>query len=222
MGIATTTEPSAARPARRALRLEKLTIGWNTIECIVAVSAGIAAGSIALTGFGIDSAIETASALVVLHHLRAELGGRRPNEAQEQRALRFIAATFFALAAYVSVDSLITLIGAAHPETSRVGITVTAVSLVVMPVLARAKHHTGQALGNRLLIADARETTVCARLSASTLGGLVAFGAFGWWWADPLAALVVAGFALKEGREAWNGELVCDDEPDSGQELSIR
>jgi divalent metal cation (Fe/Co/Zn/Cd) transporter len=209
--MVTTTESSAARQSRRALRLEKLTIGWNTIECFVAVSAGIAAGSIALTGFGLDSAIETASALVVLHHLRAELEGEAPNEAQEQRALRFIAATFFVLAAYVVFDSVITLVTSARPETSPVGITVTAVSLVVMPILARAKLHTGKALGNRLVVADARETTVCALLSVSTLGGLVAFAAFGWWWADPLAALVVAGFALKEGREAWSGELVCDD-----------
>ena len=208
--MSTTTEP-AAPLTRRALRLEALTIVWNSIECVTALTAGVVAGSIALTGFGIDSAIETASALVVLHHLRAELGGRAVNETQEQRALRFIAVTFFALAAYVCVDSFITLARETHPETSRVGIGVTALSLVVMPLLARAKHRTGQALGNRLVIADARETRVCALLSASTLGGLVAFAAFGWWWADPLAALVVAGFALKEGREAWKGELVCDD-----------
>ncbi len=211
MVMATTTEPGAAQLTRRALRLEELTIVWNSIECVAALTAGIVAGSIALTGFGIDSAIETASALVVLHHLRAELGGSAANETQEQRALRFIAVTFFALAAYVSVDSIITLVHESRPARSLVGIAVTALSLVVMPILARAKRRTGQALGNRLLIADARETTVCALLAASTLGGLVAFAAFGWWWADPLTALAVAGFALKEGREAWKGELVCDD-----------
>ena len=147
----------------------------------------------------------------MLHHLRHELAGRAVNEAQERRALRFIAVTFFALAAYVSIDSIVTLVRESHPDPSFVGIAVTALSLVVMPILALAKRRTGEALGNRLLIADARETLVCVFLSASTLGGLLAFAAFGWWWADPVAALVVAGFALKEGREAWEGELVCDD-----------
>src|SRR5204863_4235903 len=117
-------EPSAALLTRRALRLEQLTIGWNTIECVTAVTAGVVAGSIALTGFGIDSAIETASALVVLHHLRAELGGSAVNETQERRALQFIAVTFFAVAAYGSVDSVVTLIRAPDPETSFVGLTV--------------------------------------------------------------------------------------------------
>ena len=209
--MATTTEVSLVSLARRALRLERLTAVWNTLEGCAAVIAGVIAGSIALTGFGIDSAIVTASALVVLHHLRAELAGRPTNETQERTALRFIALTFFALAAYVSVDSLVTFIRAAHPDPSPVGIMVTSVSLVVMPILARAKRRAGQALGNRLLIADARESQVCVFLSASTLGGLVAFTVFGWWWADPIAALVVAGLALKEGREAWAGELAGDD-----------
>ena len=209
--MATTIDAAVSPLKRRAVSLERFTVFWNTIECGAAVVAGVIAGSIALTGFGFDSAIETMSALVVLVHLRADLAGRPVDLRREGRSLSFIAITFFVLAACVSIDSVFALAHSTRPDSSPVGIAITAVSLVVMPVLAIAKLRTGHALGSRLLVADARETQVCVFLSASTLAGLVAFSAFGWWWADPVAALVVAGFALKEGREAWHGELVCDD-----------
>jgi len=196
---------------RRAVALEWGTIGYNVVEGIVAIGFGVVAGSIALTGFGIDSIIEVTAAGVVLQRLVVELRGAEPDEAKERRALRVVACTFFALAVYVVVEGVRDLVIGATPSTSPAGIVVTAASLVVMPTLARFKQRVGVALGNRLVIADAAETRLCALLSASTLLGLVGYAAFGWRWLDPLAGFVIAYFAIREGREAWEGELVCDD-----------
>jgi hypothetical protein len=212
--------PVAASPrlhnplARRAVRLEQLTIGYNLMEGVTAVTFGLLARSIALTGFGFDSWIEVAAATVVLQRLLAEPRHGQVDETKQRRALRFIAITFFTLAAYLTVEGVRDLLIAARPETSPVGIGLTAASLVIMPTLARFKRHTGQALGSPLVIADAAETRLCAWLSVSTLAGLVAYATIGWTWIDPAAGFIIAAFALKEGKEAWKGELACDDDDD--------
>jgi divalent metal cation (Fe/Co/Zn/Cd) transporter len=195
----------------RAVRLEQFSIGWMLIEAGVAVTAGIIAGSLALTSFGFDSVIELVSATLILSRLRAGLSGGRANERAERRVLRVIAVTFFVLAAYVLIGSAIDLAVRAHPERSPAGIGLTVASLLVMPLLGWRKRHVGSALRNQLVLADAAETMLCATLAATTLLGLALFAAFGWWWADPVAALAVAWFAVREGREAWHGELACDD-----------
>jgi hypothetical protein len=203
-----------AQTARRAVRLEQATIAYNVVEGVIALASGLAAGLVSLVGFGLDSGIEVAAAAVVLHRLSAELRGGQVDEAAERRALRFIALTFFALAAYVTVEGAIHLVRAETPDTSPVGVGLLAASVVIMPWLSRVKRRTGEALGSRLVIADAAETRLCAWLSASTFVGLVAFTLFGWTWLDALAGFVIAGFAVMEGREAWEGELVCDDHED--------
>jgi divalent metal cation (Fe/Co/Zn/Cd) transporter len=198
--------------ARRAVRLEQTTIGYNIVEGTVAVTAGLAAGSIALVGFGFDSWIEVAAAAVVLHRLRAEIRHGEVDEAKQRRALRFIAITFFALAGYVTVEGIRDLLTDSRPNTSVIGIALTATSIVIMPWLARAKRHAGQAMNSRLVLADAAETKLCAWLSVSTFAGLVTYALLGWTWIDPVAGFVIAAFALMEGKEAWEGELVCDDD----------
>ena len=212
------TDITSAPPAQpapglhlRAVRLEQFSIAWMLIEAGIAVTAGIIAGSLALTSFGFDSVIELVSATLVLGRLRAGLSGSRANDRAERRVLRIIAVTFFVLAAYVLVGSVIDLATQAHPERSPAGIGLTAGSLLVMPLLGLRKRRVGSALRNPLVLADAAETIVCATLAATTLLGLVLFAAFGWWQADPVAALAVAWFAVREGREAWHGELACDD-----------
>jgi divalent metal cation (Fe/Co/Zn/Cd) transporter len=206
---------AGARPRaelhRRAIRLEQFSVAWMLAEAGVAVTAGIIAGSLALTSFGFDSVIELISATLVVRRLRAEQGGGAPSERAERRVLRIIAITFFALAAYVVIASVIDFATLAHPERSPIGIGLTVSALLVMPLLGWRKRRVGRALPSHLLTADAAETVLCATLAATTLLGLILFAAFGWWWADPAAALAVAWFAVREGREAWHGELACDD-----------
>lgn len=211
------TKASPVGPARTAVRLEYATIGWNGAEAVVAIGAGLAAGSVALVAFGLDSAIEIVSATVVLAHLRALLRGDEPDEARERRALRIIAVTFFALAAYVTLEAAVALALRERPDASPFGVGFTALALVVMLVLARAKNSTADRLNGAghpasaaLLSADAAETSLCALLSLTTLVGLLANLALSWWWADPVASLVVVWFAIREGREAWEGELEYD------------
>lgn len=211
----TTTVPSAvSAPARRAVRLEQATIGYNIVEGIIAVTAGLVAGLVSLVGFGVDSGIEVAAASVVLHRLYADIRGGGVNEAKERRALRFIAITFFALAAYVVVEGVRNLITGETPDTSTVGVVLTGLSVVIMPTLARYKRAAGEAMGSRLVIADAAETKLCAWLSVSTFVGLLAFAIVGWTWLDSVAGFVIAYFAVREGREAWEGEIGCDDDCD--------
>ena len=198
--------------AQRAVVLEQATIGYNVVEGVIAVTFGIIAGSVALTGFGFDSWIEVTAAAVVLRRLRAEIAGGEPDERKERRALRIVALTFFVLAAYVTVEGVRDLVVGDEPSTSVVGIVLTALSAVIMPTLARLKRRAGATMGSRLVLADAAETKLCAWLSVSTLAGLAGFAAFGLSWIDPLAGFVVAYFAVREGREAWEGELVCDDD----------
>jgi divalent metal cation (Fe/Co/Zn/Cd) transporter len=188
---------------RRAVRLERFTVGWNAMEGAVGLVAGIAASSIALVAYGLDSLVEVASAIIVLWHFR---GSRQE---RERRALRLIAVCFFGLALYVVVTSLYDLATGAKPETSPVGIAVTAASVIVMPILARAKRRTATAIGSRTVLADSKQSALCAYLSATTLCGLGLNAALGWWWADPLAALFTAFVAVREGREFWAGRDEC-------------
>jgi divalent metal cation (Fe/Co/Zn/Cd) transporter len=199
------------RLVKRGLWLAALTITWNVVEAVVAIGAGIAAGSLALVAFGFDSIIEVLSAWVVVWQFRGELRGGYDEE-RERKALKAIAVTFFVLASYVVFEAGSELFLAdGEAGASTVGIVLAALSLAVMPTLAWAKRRTAVALGSPTLRADAQETFLCAWLSAALLAGLVLNAALGWWWADSLAALAIAVLAVKEGREAWEGEH-CDHE----------
>ena len=189
---------------RRVRLLVAATITYNVIEAVVALSAGAIASSTALIGFGLDSVIEVASATAVAW----QFSGADP-EARERTALRVIALSFFALAAYVTVESVRALAGVAEASPSTVGIVLAAVSLAVMPVLSYAQRRAGRELGSRSAVADSHQTLLCTYLSAVLLVGLVLNGLFGWSWADPLAALVIAAVAVKEGRDAWRGQHCC-------------
>lgn len=188
---------------RRAKRLALATIGWNAIEAVVAISAGAIAGSSALIGFGLDSTVEVSAAAVALWYLAGV------DEERERRALRLIGLSFFALAAYITFEAGRDLLGGSDADTSTVGIALAALSLIVMPLLARAKRRTGERLGSRALIAESAETQLCAYLSAILLAGLLLRATVGWTWADPIAALGIALLAAREGREAWRGEGCC-------------
>ena len=190
---------------RRSLHLAYTTAGYNLAEGVVAVTAGAAASSTALLGFGLDSFVEVSSALVVIWQFRS-----RVPENRERLALRLIAVSFFALAAWVTVDAVRSLLSSEQAETSPVGIGIAAVSVVVMPLLARAKRRTGRELGSATVVADSMQTMLCTYLSAIVLVGLLLDATLGWWWADPIAALVIAAVAVREGLEAWRGEQ-CDD-----------
>jgi divalent metal cation (Fe/Co/Zn/Cd) transporter len=199
--------PTAQRRAvltRRIQLLVAATITYNVIEAIVAISAGTVANSTALIGFGLDSVIEVSSAAAVAW----QFAGRDP-EAREKTALRIIAFSFFALAAYVTVASVRTLLGGGEAGHSGVGITLAAVSLAVMPGLSYAQRRAGRELGSRSAVADSKQTLLCTYLSAVLLAGLLLNSLFGWSWADPVAALVIAAVAVKEGREAWRGDTCC-------------
>lgn len=203
------TAATRVRLLERGLRLEYLTVGWNIAEGLIAIGAGVVAGSIALIGFGVDSFVETMSGLVLIWRLRAEANGAADEERIEQierRASRLVAVSFLILAAYVAFEAVRTLAAQDQPDASPVGIALTAVSLLVMLWLARAKLDTGKALGSRALIADSHQTFACWYLSATTLAGLALNAVFGLWWADPGAALVIAVFLVREAREAWEGE----------------
>ena len=200
---------------RRGLRLEGLTIGWNVVEGIASVTFGVMAGSVALIGFGLDSVIETISAFALYRRLRAELsdaGAAEDDEERERRALRVVGVTFLLLTAYIVVESGLTLWSRRAPESSRGGIVVAGLALVVMPTLGWLKLRVGRAVGSRALIADAKETFSCAVLAASVLVGMGLNAALGWWWADPVAALTMVPFLVREGREALaeaRGEPGC-------------
>ncbi len=203
------TAAARAQLLARGLQLEYLTVGWNIAEGLIAVGAGVAAGSIALVGFGVDSFVETISGAILLWRLRAEAGGTADEERiehVERRAERLVGVSFAILAAYVAFEALRTLTAGDRPEASPVGIVLTAVSIGVMLWLARAKRETGEALGSRALVADSRQTCACRYLSVTTLGGLALNALFGLWWADPLAALAIAVFLVREAREAWEGD----------------
>jgi len=194
---------------RRGLWLEYLTVGWNSLEGIIALVAGFAAGSIALVGFGFDSIIEVTSGAALLWRLHLDAPERR--ERAEQVSLKIVGVSFLALAAYVAYDAVSSLITRESPEASHVGIALAALSIVVMPLLARAKRGVAAKINSRAMQADSRQTDICAYLSAILLGGLILNALLGWWWADPVAALVMTPIIMKEGVEALRGETCCDE-----------
>ena len=197
---------------RRALRLAQFTVAYNLAEGFASVVLGILAGLVSVIGFGFDSGIESLSAVLVGIRFAARLRGGEADERAERRTLRVVAITFFALAAYVVIAGIRDLIVGERPETSPGSIVVLVLSIIVMPLLAWAKTRVGRALGDRLILADAAETRVCVLLSISTLLGLILFLVWGWTWVDAVAGFVIAGFAIREGIEAWRGELVEDEE----------
>lgn len=205
----TITGMDRARLLTRGLRLEYLTVGWNIVEGLIAVGAGLAAGSIALIGFGVDSFVETISGAVLIWRLSAEARGNLDEEAVErveERAERFVGVAFLLLAAFVAFEAVRSLLNEEAPLASPIGIALTALSIVVMLWLARAKKRTGEALGSRALVADAQQTYACWYLSVVTLAGLVLNAVFGLWWADPVAALGIVVLLVREGLEAIRGE----------------
>ncbi|MCD1143892.1 cation transporter [Kocuria sp. LUK] len=211
----TTLSPTETEAlTRRGLRLAQFTVGYNVIEGIVAVTAGLMAGLVSVVGFGIDSGIESIAAVLVALRLSARLRHGETDEHKEKITLRLVAVTFFILAAYVTYEGIQSLIEGETPESSPVSIIILVASLIIMPVLAAAKKKVGTALGDQLILADAAETKICVLLSISTLAGLIIFALTGAAWVDPVAGFVIAAFALMEGKEAWEGELVEDDDDD--------
>jgi divalent metal cation (Fe/Co/Zn/Cd) transporter len=202
--------PASDRVERRRVLERRIrwfvgaTMSYNILEAAVAISAGTVASSAALIGFGLDSLVEVASAAAVAWQFAT-----RDPETRERTALRIIALSFFALALYVTLDAARTLFGAAEAQPSTVGIVLAAVSLLVMPFLSYGQRRTGQELGSRSVVADSKQTLLCTYLSAVLLVGLGVNALFGWSWADPVAALVIAAVAVKEGREAWKGDACC-------------
>ena len=198
------TGPERVRLGRRAQLLAGASVAYNVTEAVIAVSAGIAAGSVALVGFGLDSVVEVSSGLIILWQFRHRLP-----ETRERQALRFMAFSFFGLAAYVTFESVRALVSGGEPEPSPVGIGLAIASLIIMPFLSWAQRRTGRALGSQAVVADSTQTLLCTYLSAVLLVGLVVNATLGWGWADPFAGLVIAAVAVKEGVEAWRGEGCC-------------
>jgi divalent metal cation (Fe/Co/Zn/Cd) transporter len=201
----TSPAPARERPrlVARARMLSVVGLGWHLVEAAVAIGAGVAAGSVALVGFGADSLIEAAAGGVVLWLMTAD---RSSSHAAERRAQKLIAVSFAVLAGYVAIEAVRDLAGSHRPDVSWVGIGLSVVTLATMPPLAVAKRRIGERLGSSATTSESRQTMLCAYLSAALLVGLVANAAAGWWWADPLAALVIAGAAAREARDAWRGD----------------
>lgn len=200
--MTTTLSDTRRRTLHRRIRLlVAITIGYNLIEAVIAITAGSIASSAALVGFGLDSTIEVLSAAAVAWQFT-----RRDPERWEKPTLRVIAVAFFALAAYVTATSVVALVTGERPEHSTVGIVLAAVSVVVMPFLSFAERRAGRELGSATAVADSMQTLICTYLSAAVLVGLLANSLFGWWWADAVAGLVIAAFAVREGLEAWKGD----------------
>jgi divalent metal cation (Fe/Co/Zn/Cd) transporter len=191
-----------AHHLKRGRRLEYFTLGWNMLEAGVAIGAGWLAGSIALVGFGADSLIESFSGTILLWRLASPAH----DESRERLALRLVGISFFLLAAYVCFEAVKSLLAAELPKTSIPGICLAIASLIVMPLLARAKRRVAANIGSHALRADSRQTDICAYLSAILLGGLALNALLGWWWADPVAALIMVPIIVREGLEAWQGE----------------
>ena len=190
--------------ARRAQLLAGASVTYNVVEGVVAVTAGSIAGSSALIGFGLDSAVEVASGLIILWQF-----GHPMPEIRERRAQRLIAVSFFALAAYVAYESVSALVSGERAATSMVGIVLAIASLMIMPFLSLAQRRTGRELNSGAVVADSTQTLLCTYLSAVLLVGLLANTLLGWWWLDPVAALVIAAVAVREGRQSWRGDACC-------------
>ena len=203
--------PRADRAAavERATVLNRVTLSYNVVEAVIALAVGFAAGSISLIGFGLDSVVEVSASLIVTWRLAAERRGGCTQDT-DRRATQAIAISFFALAGYVGLDAISRLVNGDRPDATLVGIVLTAVSLTVMPFLARAKRRVAPALGSRAQEAEADQTRLCAYMSAVVLIGLVANSALGWWWADPLAAIGIATLALFEAVRTWRADSLAD------------
>src|SRR5229473_1024633 len=195
------------RAARRARLLSWLSLAWMTIEGAVGVIAGLVAGSVALLGFGLDSAIEGLASVIVIWRFT---GSRTHSATSERRAQRAVAISFFLLAPYIAIDAVVTLVNANHPETSWVGIGLAVGSIVLMPLLGRAKQRLGRQLDSAATAGEGTQNMLCAYLAAAVLTGLLANTLLGAWWLDPVAALFIAFVAVREGRETWRGEGCCD------------
>jgi divalent metal cation (Fe/Co/Zn/Cd) transporter len=204
-----TIRPDRGAAVRRARFLNRLTVGWNVVEGVVALTAGVVAGSVSLVGFGLDSGIEVTASLILAWRLAQERKGGCM-AASDRRATRLIAVSFGALAAYVAVQGVTDLVTGAKPESSVVGVVLTALSLAVMPTLARAKRRLAPALGSRAVASEANQTSLCAALSAVALVGLGLNATAGWWWADPVAALVIGGLAANGAVRTWRAESLED------------
>lgn len=200
--------PSRDALVRRSTQLNVATLAYNSLEGVIALLAGALAGSIALTGFGLDSLIEVAASLTALWRLRADVD-LQDRERTERLSLRVIGALFLALAIYVAVDAGWALYRREAPSRSILGIVVAALSIIVMPLLARAKRSLGLQLGSGALVAESKQTSLCAYLSAILLGGLVLNATVGWWWADPVAGLVMVPIIAREGIEGLRGRSDC-------------
>lgn len=198
------TTAEKARLGRRARLLAGASVTYNLIEAVIAITAGLVAGSIALIGFGLDSVVEVSSGLIILWQFQHTMP-----ETRERQALRLMAYSFFALAAYVTFESVRALLDNSEPEPSPVGIGLAVASLIIMPFLSWAQRRTGRALGSNAVVADSTQTLLCTYLSAVLLVGLLLNATLNWSWADPLAGLVIAAVAVKEGLEAWRGEGCC-------------
>jgi divalent metal cation (Fe/Co/Zn/Cd) transporter len=205
-GAQTTIERSAL--VRHGQRLEYFTIAWNSLEGIVGVLAGVAAGSVSLVGFGADSVIEVGSALALIWRMRDDADAHS-REYREHIALRIVGVCFLLLAVYILAEALRQLLRRASPDASAVGIALTLASIVVMPILARAKRRTARALGSGALRADARQADFCAYLSGIVIVGLALNRLYGWWWADPVAGLVMVPIIARESIEALRGDPCC-------------
>jgi divalent metal cation (Fe/Co/Zn/Cd) transporter len=203
----TISTPRREALAGRVRWLVTATISYNVVEAVVALAAGAVASSTALLGFGLDSLVEVSSAAAVAWQFSARDHQRR--QARERSALRVTAVSFFALAAFVTVDAARTFAGGSEPEHSRVGIVLAVVSLLVMPVLSVAQRRAGRQLGSASAVADSKQTLLCTYLSGVLLLGLIANAALGWSWADPAAGLVIAAIAVREGHDAWRGKTCC-------------
>jgi divalent metal cation (Fe/Co/Zn/Cd) transporter len=198
------------RLVRRAKALSWLSLAWMTVEGAVAITAALIAGSVALLGFGLDSVIEVLASVIVIWRFT---GDRRLSDHAEQRAQRLVAISFLLLAPYVAQDAVRTLLAGDHPSISWVGIGVSISSLILMPLLGRAKQSIGFQLGSGATAGEGAQNLLCAYLAAGVLTGLILNAALGWWWADPVIALGIAGLAVKEGRETWRGEGCCAPSP---------
>jgi divalent metal cation (Fe/Co/Zn/Cd) transporter len=203
-------ETTRAGLVQRAVRLAVFTVVWNVLEGVVAIAAASVAGSQALLGFGLDSGIESLSASILLWRLFAERRDPERVAYIEQRAVKLIGVSFLVLAAFVVGDALRSLATGSEPSASPVGVALTGVSLIVMPLLARRKRQVGREMGSRSVETDSKQTSACAYLSAVVLIGLILNVVFGWWWADPIAALGVAVFLLREGKDALTADRVDD------------
>lgn len=199
---------------RRGLHLVRFTVAYNILEGAVAITAGLGAGLVSVIGFGIDSGIESVAAMLVGARLAARLRHGETDERKERLSLKAVAVTFFVLAAYVTVEGIRGLVVGEAPAGSPVSIGVLVASIVVMPVLAAMKRRVGLRLGDNLILADAAETRICILLSISTLIGVRLYQLTGAAWLDPVAGFVIAAFAVHEGKEAWDGELVEDENDD--------